>query len=95
VTASIAVEELYEALDQRTLEILERRRGSAVGRRRGRLVRRALLAADLLGLSAAFLVAQESGGGEWEQVSNGEGPTPEAIRNVAADALFAREEAVQ
>jgi len=34
-------------------------------------------------------------GGEWEQVSNGEGPTPEAIRNVAADALFAREEAVQ
>ncbi|HEY8644665.1 MAG TPA: hypothetical protein VIL77_02165 [Gaiellaceae bacterium] len=54
-----------------------------------------MLAADLLGLSAAFLVAQESGGGEWEQVSNGEGPTPEAIRNVAADALFAREEAVQ
>jgi hypothetical protein len=29
-------------------------------------------------------------GGEWEQVSNGEGPTPEAIRNVVAGALFAR-----
>jgi len=29
-------------------------------------------------------------GGEWEQVSNGEEPTPEAIRNVVAGALFAR-----
>jgi hypothetical protein len=29
-------------------------------------------------------------GGAWEQVSNGEGPTPEAIRNVVAGALFAR-----
>jgi hypothetical protein len=29
-------------------------------------------------------------GGEWEQVSNAEGPTPEAIRNVVAGALFAR-----
>jgi hypothetical protein len=29
-------------------------------------------------------------GGEWEQVSNGEGPTPEAIRNVVAGSLFAR-----
>ena len=29
-------------------------------------------------------------GGEWEQVSNGAGPTPEAIRNVVAGALFAR-----
>ena len=28
--------------------------------------------------------------GEWEQISNGEGPTPEAIRNVVAGALFAR-----
>jgi hypothetical protein len=30
--------------------------------------------------------------GAWEQVANGEGPTPEAIRNVVAGALFAREE---
>jgi hypothetical protein len=28
--------------------------------------------------------------GEWEQISNGDGPTPEAIRNVVAGALFAR-----
>lgn len=27
---------------------------------------------------------------EWEQVSSGEDPTPEAIRNVVAGALFAR-----
>jgi hypothetical protein len=32
--------------------------------------------------------------GEWEQVSHGEGPTPEAIRNVVAGALFARTDAV-
>jgi hypothetical protein len=30
--------------------------------------------------------------GAWEQVSNGEGPTPEEIRNVVAGTLFAREE---
>lgn len=29
-------------------------------------------------------------GGEWQQVSNGEEPTPEAIRNIVAGALFAR-----
>jgi hypothetical protein len=29
-------------------------------------------------------------GGEWELVGNGEGPTPEAIRNVVAGSLFAR-----
>jgi len=29
-------------------------------------------------------------GGLWEVVRNGEGPTPEAIRNVVAGALFAR-----
>ena len=28
--------------------------------------------------------------GEWEQVSKGDGPTPEAIRNVVAGSLFAR-----
>ena len=28
--------------------------------------------------------------GEWEQVSNGEGPSPETVRNVVAGALFAR-----
>ena len=29
--------------------------------------------------------------GEWHNIGNGEGPTPEAIRNVVAGALFARE----
>jgi hypothetical protein len=29
--------------------------------------------------------------GEWHQVGNGDGPTPETIRNVVAGALFARE----
>jgi hypothetical protein len=28
--------------------------------------------------------------GEWEQVGDGEGPTPEALRNVVAGSLFAR-----
>jgi len=28
--------------------------------------------------------------GEWHHVTNGEGPTPEVIRNVVAGALFAR-----
>jgi hypothetical protein len=29
--------------------------------------------------------------GAWEEVGNGEGPTPESVRNVVAGALFARE----
>ena len=44
--------------DKRTLEVLERRRRSGLIRRRGWLVRRALLAADVLGLVVAFLVAE-------------------------------------
>jgi exopolysaccharide biosynthesis polyprenyl glycosylphosphotransferase len=50
--------QLTDALDERTLEILERRRRSAKIRRRGWLVRRMLLLADLVGLTAAFLVSQ-------------------------------------
>ena len=42
-------------LDQRTLHILERRRSSAVRLRRGWLVRRMLVVADLVGLTLAFL----------------------------------------
>lgn len=34
-------------------------------------------------------------GGAWEQVGNGEGPTPGALRNVVAGALFARGEPVR
>jgi hypothetical protein len=29
--------------------------------------------------------------GTWEHIGNGEGPTPESIRNIVAGALFARE----
>ncbi|MFN2628908.1 MAG: sugar transferase [Gaiellaceae bacterium] len=49
---------LRTADDGRTLEILERRRESGVIRKRGWLVRRALLGADLIGLMTAFLVAE-------------------------------------
>ncbi|MDX6452113.1 MAG: hypothetical protein QOH16_2162 [Gaiellaceae bacterium] len=55
----VAVEELYDSLDSRTLEILARRRSTPTVKRRGSLVRRALLCADLVGLSIAFLIAQE------------------------------------
>lgn len=48
---------VYEQVDARTLEILERRRAVGGLRRRGWLVRRALVYADLLGLLAAFAVA--------------------------------------
>ena len=44
-------------LDERTLHILERRRSSAVRVRRGWLVRRMLVVADLVGLTLAFLAA--------------------------------------
>ena len=51
-------EEIAAGLDDRTLEILERRRRTARIRRRGWLVRRMLLAADLIGLVVAFVAAQ-------------------------------------
>jgi exopolysaccharide biosynthesis polyprenyl glycosylphosphotransferase len=51
-------EELNATVDERTLEIIERRRRTATVRRRGWLVRRALLAADIVGLGVAFSLAQ-------------------------------------
>lgn len=51
-------DELTSVVDDRTLEILERRRNTAVVRRRGWLVRRALLAADVVGLVVALLLAE-------------------------------------
>jgi exopolysaccharide biosynthesis polyprenyl glycosylphosphotransferase len=51
-------DELRSTVDQRTLQILDRRRRTAVVKRRGWLVRRMLLAADVLGLVSAVLVAQ-------------------------------------
>jgi exopolysaccharide biosynthesis polyprenyl glycosylphosphotransferase len=52
-----ALELFRGVVDDRTLEILERRRTVGTLRRRGWLIRRALLAADLVGLSLAFGVA--------------------------------------
>jgi exopolysaccharide biosynthesis polyprenyl glycosylphosphotransferase len=51
-------DELTAAVDERTLEIVERRRRTAVIKGRGWLVRRMLLAADVVGISLAFLLAQ-------------------------------------
>jgi exopolysaccharide biosynthesis polyprenyl glycosylphosphotransferase len=52
-----AASEVPATLDTRTLQILERRRASAVRMRRGWLVRRMLVLADLVGLTLAFLAA--------------------------------------
>jgi exopolysaccharide biosynthesis polyprenyl glycosylphosphotransferase len=51
-------EELRTTVDERTLQILDRRRRTAVVKRRGWLVRRMLLVADVVGLTAALLAAQ-------------------------------------
>jgi exopolysaccharide biosynthesis polyprenyl glycosylphosphotransferase len=52
-----AAADVPATLDPRTLQILERRRSSAVRMRRGWLVRRMLVLADLVGLTLAFLAA--------------------------------------
>ena len=56
--------ELEEVVAERTPEITGHRRRTAVIRRRGWLVRRALLLADVVGLFAAFLVSYLIGGRE-------------------------------
>ena len=56
--AAAAAQRLYESLDQRTLELLELRRAPRALHSRGWLLRRALLVADLLGLTIAFVAAQ-------------------------------------
>jgi exopolysaccharide biosynthesis polyprenyl glycosylphosphotransferase len=58
LSAFVGTDKLYEALDPRTREILERRHTTSVVRRRGWLVRRSLVGADLLGLTVAFVVAE-------------------------------------
>jgi exopolysaccharide biosynthesis polyprenyl glycosylphosphotransferase len=50
-------DEIGAVIDDRTIEILEHRRRTAVVRRRGWLVRRMLLLADLVGLTLAYVVA--------------------------------------
>jgi exopolysaccharide biosynthesis polyprenyl glycosylphosphotransferase len=51
-------DEITASIDDRTMEILEHRRRTAVVRRRGWLVRRTLLLADVLGLAGGFLLAE-------------------------------------
>jgi exopolysaccharide biosynthesis polyprenyl glycosylphosphotransferase len=51
-------DEMTGMVDERTLEILDRRRRTAVVRRRGWLVRRMLLGADVVGLLAAMLLVE-------------------------------------
>ena len=51
-------EELETTVDERTLQILDRRRRTAVVKRRGWLVRRMLLSADVVGLVSALLLAE-------------------------------------
>jgi exopolysaccharide biosynthesis polyprenyl glycosylphosphotransferase len=55
-------DELVLTIDPRTLEILDRRRRTAVVKRRGWLMRRMLLAADVVGLVVAMLVAEAFNG---------------------------------
>jgi exopolysaccharide biosynthesis polyprenyl glycosylphosphotransferase len=50
-------DEIVRGADERTLAILERRRKTAVIRRRGWLIRRMLLVADVVGLTLAFMIA--------------------------------------
>jgi exopolysaccharide biosynthesis polyprenyl glycosylphosphotransferase len=54
----VLYDEMNATVDERTLEILDRRRKTARIKRRGWLVRRMLLIADLLGLLTAFTIAQ-------------------------------------
>jgi len=58
MTTLTEAEALLGTLDERTLRILEHRRSTAKPRRRGWWIRRALLAADVSGLIAGFLVAK-------------------------------------
>lgn len=51
-------DELRAAVDVRTLEIVERRRRGGIVKTRGWLVRRVLLAADVVGLTAALALAE-------------------------------------
>jgi exopolysaccharide biosynthesis polyprenyl glycosylphosphotransferase len=59
-----ALPNLLAGADDRTLAILEHRRQTGRMRRRGWLVRRALLLADVLGLAFAFFLAQAVASGE-------------------------------
>ena len=73
-------DELNAAIDERTLQILDHRRRTATVRRRGWLVRRMLLLADVVGLLGAFLIA--------EVVSAAATAGPDAVARNVEFALF-------
>ena len=58
MTGLLVHDDLHSILDDRTLEILEHRRQTARIRRRGWLVRRMLVLADVVALLLAFAVAE-------------------------------------
>lgn len=64
---SVAAEELYDVIDDRTRTLLDHRRRTGMVRRRGWLVRRALLLADVLGLTLSFAIAQNVYAGDPHQ----------------------------
>lgn len=67
---AVTLDPLHDVVDAGTLEILNRRSGVRRTRRRGWLVRRALLTADLVSLTASFLVAEwvfKGGAGHFNQ----------------------------
>src|SRR3989442_2071996 len=53
-----SVEGLYDVVGERTRQIIEYRRRGAGTRRRGWLIRRALVGADVVGLGVGFLPAE-------------------------------------
>ena len=59
-----ALDAILPQSDVRTRSILERRRSADLPYRRGWLIRRALLTADVLGLTLAFLVSMLAFGGQ-------------------------------
>jgi len=69
VQSEVLYDQAMSIVDERTLEILERRRKTAIVRRRGWVVRRMLLLADLLGLLSAFALAEllSASGAAWDR----------------------------
>jgi exopolysaccharide biosynthesis polyprenyl glycosylphosphotransferase len=63
VAEGLPLDEHLSTLDEQTRAILERRRTAAIVRRRGWLVRRMLLAADLIGLVTALFLTEYVVGG--------------------------------
>jgi len=58
VPVTVVAEDLFQVIDDRTRGLLDSRALFGYGRRRGWLVRRALLFADIVGLTLSFVAAQ-------------------------------------